>query len=202
MSGNVEPRTPWHTPEKNSKQRITPSISARVSLIALPLSRDSSSVSAARCSSISSAIRQSKRARSGGETRPHGPSNADRAALTARSTSTGPASATEIHGSPVLGSIDSNVAPSLADAQPPSMNNPSAPEAVRAGASRSIVGAAVDMDTDPVVVEPPPGHIAKLCERSHKPGGLSTRRLRKAGEKCLAIDSLPTVYAYRPAEGI
>ena len=77
------------------------------------MSRVSARASSSRCSTSRSAKRWISAPRSAKPIRGHGPSsNARRAAVTARSASAAPPSATVAHGSRVHGSTESNVAPS------------------------------------------------------------------------------------------
>ena len=84
---------------------------------------DSSCASSSACSSISSARRSSTRFRCAGSASAQPPaSNARRAARTARSTSSAAPAATDAITVPSRGETSSNVAPSAAGTNPPSMN--------------------------------------------------------------------------------
>src|SRR6185503_11028406 len=95
----------------------------RDSKIGLPLSSVSKRASSSACSSTRSPNFHSTRERSMGFIFAHAPSRAMRAALTARSTSSGPASATVVIGSSVAGFTVVNVAPDAASTALPSMIN-------------------------------------------------------------------------------
>src|SRR5262249_10579627 len=87
----------------------------------LPLSSVSSRASSSACWSTRSPSVHSTRERSIGLSFAHGPSSAARAALTARSTSSGPASDTVVMGSSVAGFTGVHVAPEAAPTASPSM---------------------------------------------------------------------------------
>src|SRR5262245_37474799 len=93
----------------------------RASKIGLPLSSVSRRASSSACSSTRSPSFHSTRERSIGFIFAHGPLKAAWAALTARSTSSGPASATVVIGSSVAGFTVVNVAPEAASTALPSM---------------------------------------------------------------------------------
>ena len=84
---------------------------ARATANGLPLSSDSSWASSSACSRIRSPIRQMIRPRSDGVSLLHGPSNAARAAATARLMSSASPSAIQASVSPVAGFGVSNVSP-------------------------------------------------------------------------------------------
>ena len=94
-------------------------ISPRAWARGLPLSIDSSSASWSPFALISSASPYMRLERFEGLTLRSAPSSAARAALAARSTSSGPAKATSQIGSPVAGSMVSKVRPSAASSRSP-----------------------------------------------------------------------------------
>ena len=100
----------------------------------LPLSSDSSSASSVPLALISSASAYMNPARFDGETLRSPPSSAARAAPTARSTSSGPPWATATIGSPVAGSIVSNVRPSAASTCSPPIRSFFGPSSTKARA--------------------------------------------------------------------
>ena len=87
----------------------------------LPLSSVSKRASSSACASTRSPSFHNTRARSMGFILAHGPSSAARAARTARSTSSAPASATVVMGSSVAGFTVVNVAPLAASTASPLM---------------------------------------------------------------------------------
>ena len=111
-------------PAKNRTLSMDPARSkSRAIRRVLPVLRASSSASSAPCSSMRSAIRSRTAARSAGSARDHEPSaNARRAAMTARSTSTGPPSGTRAMGRDVAGSTTSIHRPDAAPADAPSIH--------------------------------------------------------------------------------
>src|SRR6266545_6019916 len=95
----------------------------RDSKMGLPLSSVSRRASSSACWSTRSPSFHSTRERSMGFIFDHVPSSAARAALTARSTSSGPASATVVMGSSVAGFTVVNVAPETESTDSPLMTS-------------------------------------------------------------------------------
>src|ERR1044071_4328638 len=140
----------------------------RDSKIGLPLSSVSRRASSSACASTRSPSFQSRRERSMGLSFAHGPSSAARAARTARSTSSAPASATVVMGSSVAGFTVVNVAPDAASTATPSiMSRPgltgasvSDIELLRGG--RAFHAGPLDLvGVVPIVLGKSPHHVAE-----------------------------------------
>src|SRR5580765_5132555 len=164
----------------------------RDSKMGLPLSSVSRRASSSACASTRSPSFHSARERSMGLSFAHGPSSAARAARTARSTSSAPASATVVIGSSVAGFTVVNVAPDAAStASPLMMSRPGF-----TGASVSDIsilhGDRVPdpypfdlLGVMPVVLGQPPHHVAERVSALPDVVGLR-RDLEQALQQFLA----------------